>query len=131
MKLLVLAGIAWLSSCAFTYAKDDICPNGAMYGIGPWGDKTVVVKRVGIGKSAFAPDGALVAGMALDVVADNGEKLAFFGQTRFSMFLTTLQYLTEQRYEWSPAPADPHGSYIVHDRDGEALATLIYVHCAP
>ena len=130
MRLSVLVAATLVCSFGVAHA-DDVCANGAIYKIEP-ADRTVVVKRFGIGKSAFAPGAPPIDGMALDLVTDTGERGAIFGPMRSSMFVTDPDTLTKAGYTWQPVTADPGGVYTVLDDDGQRpLFSFSYVGCAP
>lgn len=107
-----------------------VCQKGAVYNSQATGH-TIVVKRVGFGKSRFTPGGPLQAGVALDIRTPDGERGALFGPMRSYMFLTDLKYLKRDGYRWQAAGADPNGFYRVLTDDGQSERfTLTFVSCA-
>ena len=117
MKPVLLAVAAWVCSFGPAFA-DDVCPNGAIYKVLEV-DKTVIARRFGLGKSAFAPGGPPIPGMALDLVSDTGESWAIAGPMRSSMFHTDPDTLTKAGYRWEPVHIDPDSIYAVLTDDGQ------------
>ncbi len=93
--------------------------------------RTVLVKRIGTGMSPFSYTGPAQPGMALDLITPLGQRGAIYGPMRSYMFITDLRNLTEQKYKWRAADADPGGFFRILTGDGKReFMTLTYVGCA-
>lgn len=111
-------------------ANAEECPKGAIYRISE-SPHTLLVKRIGVGKSNFTQNGPPQTGIAIDLVTSEGQQGAIFGPMRSYMFMVeNAGVLTSEGYKWEPAQADPGGFFRVLSDDGQKeLFYLTYIKC--
>lgn len=127
-RLAMTTAAAVLISLGGAHAQT--CKKGAAYKVSTSG-VIVVVKRVGSGRTSFAPGARPQPSVALDLITPYGDRGVIFGPMRSVMFPTELRYLKNDGYRWKKASADPGGFFRVLTDDGKRERfTLTYVGCA-